>query len=345
MAPDNCSNIEHDKSIEAIVKNVTNSFLENPHLKETEHINWDLQQILAICELAKEVLERDSSNALLRLGSAHDHEQWSIFGDLHGQYNEMISLLKKFSRDWMGIQNSKTYMKYLFLGDYVDRGNHSLEVIMSLLIWKIRCPDQVYLLRGNHECLSVNQRYGFKKECQKVFGLCDGIRAWKAINQVFEYFPLAAIIQGEYFCVHGGLCEQLITVEQIEEIQLPYRLQEGTNCLGNNMLWSDPDVNNKVEDYTFNPKRGPIFGHNAVDDFFAMNKGLKKIIRAHQTAEEGFWTVFDARVVTVFSAPNYRGICNNWAGIMIIRQYEPDCILQFEKTEYGTVESKTMTEI
>jgi len=176
------------------------------------------------------------------LGSTNDHEQWAIFGDLHGQYNEMISLLKKFQKDWIGIQPSQSYMKYLFLGDYVDRGNHSLEVIMSLLIWKIRSPDQVYLLRGNHECISVNQRYGFKNECISVFGLVDGIKVWKSINQVFDYFPLAAIIQDEYFCVHGGLCEQLITVEQIEQIEIPYKIREGSDCLANNILWSDPDL-------------------------------------------------------------------------------------------------------
>lgn len=345
MTPEICSNIE-TKTTESIINSVTNVFLENPILEKDKHIDWTLDQIYGVCELAKEVLERDSPNALLRLGSANDHEQWAIFGDLHGQYNEMISLLKKFQRDWISIQPAQSFIKYLFLGDYVDRGDHSLEVMMSLLIWKIRCPDQVYLLRGNHECISVNQRYGFKNECISIFGLVDGIKVWRAINQVFEYFPLAAIIQDEYFCVHGGLCEQLITVEQIEQIELPYKVREGSNCLANNILWSDPDLENKVKDFQFNPKRGPIFGHNAVEEFFAINSGLKKIIRAHQTAEEGFWTVFDDRVITVFSAPNYRGICNNWAGIMVIRQYEPDCVLQFEKSkESGSVESKTMTVI
>jgi diadenosine tetraphosphatase ApaH/serine/threonine PP2A family protein phosphatase len=163
------------------------------------------------------------------------------------------------------------------------------------------------------------------------------------INSVFDYFPLAAVLQEKYFCVHGGLCEQLITLQQIEEISLPYELKEGSHCLGNHILWSDPDVQNQVKSFALNPRRGQIFGPEAVDDFFSMNSGLQKIIRAHQTANEGFWTALDDRVVTVFSAPDYRGVCKNWAGIMVIRKNEQNCILQFEKCPHsGVVEPISM---
>lgn len=325
-----------------IVNKVTNLLKENPKLKPEEHLDWNIDDIILICDEAIRILKSDTSNALLRLGSEDADEQWAIFGDLHGQYNEMIQILKRFTRDWLFAQETDINMKYLFLGDYVDRGDHSLEVIMSLLVWKINNPDQVFLLRGNHECTSVNQRYGFQSECVHIFGLFDGLRVWKKINEVFDYFPLAAILKDEYFCVHGGLSENLVVVEQLEHILLPYKLKEGSKCVGNQILWSDPDSSKRVSNFKMNPKRGPVFGSDAVQEFFSCNMGLKKIIRAHQTAMDGFWTLFDQSVITVFSAPDYRGCCKNLAAIMVLRTDDYDCVLQFEKTEEGNVKPHAM---
>jgi len=322
-----------------VVNKITELLKATPELNPEEHLDWQLDDVLLICEEAIQVLKTDGSSALLRLGSDSLKEQWAIFGDLHGQYNEMIQILKRFTKDWLMRHEEGLDMKYLFLGDYVDRGNHSLEVIMSLLIWKINAPDQVFLLRGNHECSTVNQRYGFQSECVRFFGLFDGMKVWNKINEVFNYFPLAAIVKDKYFCVHGGLSENLVVVEQIEHLQLPYNLQEGSSCIGNDIVWSDPDLSNSVHHFKSNPKRGPVFGYNAVDDFFSCNLGLEMIIRAHQTAMDGFWTVFDKRVVTVFSAPDYRGCCKNMAAIMVLRPTDPECILQFEKCEDGKVKA------
>jgi protein phosphatase len=310
-------------------------------LKEEEHIEISFTDVMTICELAIKVLKKDSSSALLELGtSADDNEQWAIFGDLHGQYNDMVQLLSCFTQDWTKQQKCEgLVMKYLFLGDYVDRGSHSFDVMLSLLCWKCLAPDQMYMLRGNHEIMTVNGRYGFRNECVKIYGEMGGRAIWTKFNHVFNWLPLAATVNNEYFCVHGGLTEQLDNISQIAALTLPIEIQEGTQTMENNILWSDPNRPNPDSKFTFNPKRGPKFGNEAVDDFFTSNKGLKRIVRAHQVAARGYWKALDDRVLTIFSAPDYKGESKNLGGVLIIRKNEVDCVLQCHKTSNGELVS------
>jgi len=333
---------------QANVLSIVARLKDTTFLAKDEHLKLTVKEIKTVCECAIDTLKHDSKTGLLRLGNPNKNEQWAVFGDLHGQYNDMISLLKCFAKDWVHAQandNTDLNMKYVFLGDYVDRGYHSIEVMISLLCWKILAPTQIYLLRGNHEVITVNARYGFRNECVRTYGKLNGLKIWRVFNEVFNYFPLAATLHEEYFLVHGGLCEQLQNIEQIEDVKLPCKISEGSDVFENHILWSDPARSNEVDNYMMNPKRGPLFGCNAVQTFFKCNQGLRRIIRAHQTAQEGYWTALDDRVVTIFSAPNYKGSCKNMAGVLVIRHDHDDCVLQVEKLASGELISRSIIEI
>ncbi|XP_010792409.1 serine/threonine-protein phosphatase PP1-beta catalytic subunit-like [Notothenia coriiceps] len=132
-----------------------------------------------------------------------------ICGDIHGQYTDLLRLF-----EYGGFPPEANY---LFLGDYVDRGKQSLETICLLLAYKIKYPENFFLLRGNHECASINRIYGFYDECKRRFN----IKLWKTFTDCFNCLPIAAIIDEKIFCCHGGLSPDLQSMEQIRRIMRP----------------------------------------------------------------------------------------------------------------------------
>lgn len=226
-----------------------------------------------------------------------------ICGDIHGQY---IDLLRIF--EWGGLPPKASY---LFLGDYVDRGQQSLETMCLLFCFKIKYPAHFYLLRGNHEAVSVNHQYGFYEECKRKLS----IKSWKAFNIVFQFMPVAALIEDRIICMHGGLSPELVHVNDINAIERPTDIKnEGLLA---DLMWSDPSKEHA--NFTRNEERGIAqwFGREAVVNFLERN-GLDLVCRAHQCVEDGYEFQFDMRLVTLFSAPNYCGDYDNSAAIMII---------------------------
>ncbi|RWW33161.1 hypothetical protein GW17_00002142 [Ensete ventricosum] len=112
-------------------------------------------------------------------------------GDIHGQYSDLLRLF-----EYGGLPPQANY---LFLGDYVDRGKQSLETICLLLAYKIKYPENFFLLRGNHECASINRIYGFYDECKRRFN----VRLWKVFTDCFNCLPVAALIDEKILCMHG----------------------------------------------------------------------------------------------------------------------------------------------
>jgi serine/threonine-protein phosphatase PP1 catalytic subunit len=123
-----------------------------------------------------------------------------ICGDIHGQYSDLLKLF-----EYGGLPPEANY---LFLGDYVDRGKQSLEVIILLLAFKVKYKENFFLLRGNHECGQINRIYGFYDECKRRYS----IRIWKEFQDVFNCMPIAALIDDKILCMHGGLSPELVTV-------------------------------------------------------------------------------------------------------------------------------------
>ena len=225
-----------------------------------------------------------------------------ICGDIHGQYYDLLRIFEH-----CGYPGEYTY---LFLGDYVDRGKQSLETICLLLCYKIKYPDKVTLLRGNHESSVTNRIYGFYDECKRRYN----VRIWKSFTELFNYLPVAALIDDKILCMHGGLSPELKNIQNISDIPRPTDIPDtGLLC---DLLWSDPDKD--VAEYDENDRGvSVIFGEKIVTEFNKKND-LDLIIRAHQVVDDGYEFFAQRQLITIFSAPNYCGEFDNSAGIMII---------------------------
>jgi serine/threonine-protein phosphatase PP1 catalytic subunit len=225
-----------------------------------------------------------------------------ICGDIHGQYYDLLRLF-----EYGGFPPDANY---LFLGDYVDRGKQSLETICLLLAYKIKYPENFFILRGNHECASINRIYGFYDECKRRYN----IKLWKTFTDCFNCLPIAAIIDEKIFCMHGGLSPELASMEQIKRIMRPTDVPDtGLLC---DLLWSDPDKdivgwgeNDRGVSFTFGPD---------VVAAFLKRHDLDLICRAHQVVEDGYEFFAKRQLVTLFSAPNYCGEFDNAGAMMSV---------------------------
>lgn len=203
-----------------------------------------------------------------------------IFGDLHGQFGDLMRLFSEYGSP--STAGDIAYIDYLFLGDYVDRGAFSLETMTLLLalkvIWlvffascahlrrQIEHPKNVHLLRGNHEAADINALFGFRMECVERLGAVlpasffvltsrlgeeHGIWAWERFNTLFNWMPLAAVIEKRVICMHGevfyfiflapncfegGIGKSVESVEQLETLVRPLTMENGGSVLMD-LLW------------------------------------------------------------------------------------------------------------
>ncbi|KAI5454038.1 serine/threonine protein phosphatase Pzh1 [Naganishia albida] len=269
---------------------------KNPPLKNAE--------ITSVCLAAREVFL--SQPTLIELSPPV-----KIVGDVHGQYADLIRLF-----EMCGFPPSANY---LFLGDYVDRGKQSLETILLLLCYKIKYPENFFLLRGNHECANVTRVYGFYDECKRR----TNIKTWKTFIDVFNTLPIASIVASKIFCVHGGLSPSLSSMDDIRRIQRPTDVPD--YGLLNDLVWSDPsDTALEWEDN----ERGVSYCYGkAVINAFLATHDMDLICRAHMVVEDGYEFYNDRTLVTVFSAPNYCGEFDNFAAVMSVSE---DLLCSFE---------------
>ena len=195
--------------------------------------------------------------------------------------------------------------------DYVDRGKQGIECICLLLAYKVKYPNNFFLLRGNHETDNINKIYGFYDECKRRYS----IRLWKTFSECFKYLPVSALIENRIICMHGGLSPELTSLSKLEEIQRPCVVPDsGLLC---DILWSDPEyelssgwgLNDRGVSY--------IFAEDVVHAFLE-DLNLELVCRAHQVVEDGYEFFADRHLVTVFSAPNYCGEFDNAGAMMSI---------------------------
>lgn len=242
----------------------------------------------------------------------------TICGDIHGQLYDLFELFK-------AARNGESFgnQQFLFMGDYVDRGRFSLETFAYLVALKLRYPGKFYLLRGNHECRQVNQMYGFYNETQFYYGHAG---VWSFCNEVFDILPMAAVIDGKVFSVHGGLSPDIALIEKISTFDRQAELPaSGALC---DLCWSDPDdtTNNWRENQR---GAGYLFGAPQTKAF-CHNNNLSLVTRSHQLAMEGFQKFFDDMLITVWSAPNYMYRSNNKATVMKYYSDKPYELVEFK---------------
>ncbi|KRY10625.1 Serine/threonine-protein phosphatase PP1(5.9) [Trichinella patagoniensis] len=196
-----------------------------------------------------------------------------ICGDIHGQFEDLLRL-------------------YDSVGDYVDRGPQSVEVMSLQILLKLQYPNDYFLLRGNHEHAVINRSYGFYNECTSRYS----VNLWKRFQNLFVCMPLSALVSKKILCMHGGISSELKNFDQIRGIQRPTSVSPcGILC------------------FKKSPRGvGCVFGENVTIEF-CDNMGIDLIV-----FDQGYQFFAERRCVTVFSAPNYCNIFNNAAAALII---------------------------
>ena len=254
------------------------------------------EKIIQIINLIKEILILEE-NILNISGPV------TVIGDIHGQFYDLLEIFN--------IEEEPPFGNFLFLGDFVDRGFYSVEVMIFLICLKIKFPNNIYLIRGNHECEYISRMYGFYNECLTKFN--SEIEYLEFID-FFKFLPISALISNQVFGVHGGLSPSIHLIDQIKTINRFIDVpQQGSFS---DLLWSDPNLRIKL----FNKSTrgaGFTYGQLAVEKFCHLNK-LNHICRSHQLSMKGYELYFNNLLSTVWSAPNYEYRSGNIASILNI---------------------------
>jgi serine/threonine-protein phosphatase 2A catalytic subunit len=271
--------------------------------------NLKESELKDLCDKVSEIFAKES-NVRYISGAV------TIVGDIHGQWYDLVHRVFVLGSDPLSTN-------YVFLGDYVDRGLYSLECVCLIFTLKLKFPDSVIVLRGNHESRQISQINGFYEQCMRLFGSAT---VWNYFNDVFDLLPLSVVIQNKYFATHGGLSPKLDIINDILYLDRKKEIPEsGAVC---DLLWSDPD--DEVDGWKMSPRgSGWLFGYDVSKNWNYKN-GLDILIRAHQLVHEGFLYSHNKQVVTLFSAPNYVYRCGNRAAIMKIKEDGSNEIISYD---------------
>lgn len=266
------------------------------------------ETILEIIKTARKIFKDESS--LLEL-----HGNFTIVGDIHGNIDDLLRIFER--------RGYPPETNYLFLGDYVDRGTHSPEVIILLLCLKILYPTSLYMIRGNHECESVTSVYGFKRDCIRRFGSniysnysisSVGNKVYRKFMKCFMFLSYAAVVNDSYFCVHGGISPYLKSLDDISQLDKP--MVSAVSELASDIVWSDPLESSSG--FVHSDRGTGYFFNDEKLNAFLSNNNLKMLIRSHESCMDGVDFPLE-NCITVFSNTDYCGM-NNKAAVIIIEQ-------------------------
>ena len=346
----NFSNNNDNKKEEIKNKNIENEVIKNKHMKklekENEEINERIFQLKEKLIQSKKVSyclnirisEREVFTVIDKVYPLIEKEESMlelespiyICGDIHGQFYDLLRLFE--------ILKYPPESKYLFLGDYVDRGKNSLECILLLLCLKIEFPDKIFLLRGNHESADVNRTFGFYDECKRKVSL----KIYKKFCNLFNILPITALISEKILCMHGGLSKDLTSINQLKLIKRPTEIPEkGLLC---DLVWSDPDNLISNKNFIENKERGIsfCFSKEIVEEFTKINN-LDLICRAHQVVEEGYQFFANMKLITIFTAPNYMNVFDNNGGVLYVNENLICSLHVLKPSHFGEKNRKKIT--
>ncbi|KAH0573156.1 Serine/threonine-protein phosphatase [Spironucleus salmonicida] len=267
------------------------------------------EEVDQICKLGQTLLDQEPNVIQVQAPV-------TIVGDIHGQFHDLIEMFRICGRP--------PYTNYLFLGDYVDRGYYSVECAILVVLLKLRYPNRITLIRGNHESRQVTQVYGFYDEVLRKY---RSQTVWKSFTALFDVLPVAAVVSDKVFCIHAGLSPGFETISELNEL---FRKQEipHDGPLAD-ILWSDPDVR---QGWGRSPRgAGYIFGADVTEKFLKRND-LKLVARGHQMAMDGYQWNHDKQIVTIFGAPNYCYRSGNQGAVMEI---DENCGYGFIQYKYA----------
>ncbi|CAD8147747.1 unnamed protein product [Paramecium octaurelia] len=296
------------------------------NLSENNKFQFKAQDIILLCDQAEAIIKEQP--ILLKCNAPI-----KIFGDIYGQYSDLMKFFDLWGSPFLdGKDGDIEAFDYIFLGNFVDRGSHSLETICLLLALKVRYPDSIHLIRGNHEDEQVNSQFGFLEECARRLDEDPNSddSAFARVNRLFEWLPLAAIIEGRVFCVHGGIGSQLQFAKEIENIKRPIEvIHEITNSeqqMVIDILWSDPtdsDADFGIQPNLSRDPNGDLnlvkFGPDRVINFLLKNY-LQLIIRSHECVMDGFERFAGGQLITVSSTIDECGKHKNAGAILVVKK-------------------------
>ncbi|CAA9989480.1 protein phosphatase containing kelch-like domains, putative [Plasmodium knowlesi strain H] len=325
-------NTVYDKIITTLLNpNITQFEIQYHHNAETIFtIPWG--NISILCSIVMDIFKQEDMVLKLRA-------PLKIYGDIHGQYYDLMRLFQLYKcpveedlGEKLNAIGDIDSNDYLFLGDYVDRGSNSLEVICLLFALKCKYPKQIHLIRGNHEDMAINSLYGFQEECKRRLkeDINDKSSCWVQINQVFEWLPIGAIVEDKILCVHGGIGKSINTISDISQLRRPLVVSQVPQNLNEqkvtDLLWSDPTDNDSILGTIPNDIRDPDgtghivkYGPDRVHKFLEEND-LQLIIRAHECVMDGFERFAGGKLITLFSATNYCNSHKNAGALLFIRR-------------------------
>ena len=264
----------------------------------------DRAVIHSICDAVVEVLEEEPSLLRLRPGV-------KIFGSLHGRFRDLLRLFKNFGvPEVHHASESRSDLEavdYLFLGNYVDHGPHSLEIVLLLFSLKLKFPRQVHLLRGSHECKTVNYTGGLGQECRARLGEDPLGResVFNKINRVFNFLPFAALLGGDILCVPSGIGNSLFSLADVQSLARPFVFDPAflfcsEQKLVHDLLCSQPALCGRVTSPSAAENSLGKFGPRTIEQFKQKNQ-LRLILSSNRVVRENAFEYFDTKFFSIWS--------------------------------------------
>ena len=249
-----------------------------------------MKEFKIVFHKAKDILDKRENIAILKTPLI-------ICGCINAHFEELKDIFK--------ICGNISENKYLFLGDYVGKGWNGLSTFILLILYLIKYPNNIVLLRGNHDSRVFSTMYGLYDECFKKYSNKDEAQdIFNMTNELFDLLQLAAVIDNKYFCIHGGISPELKKLEEINFLERKKEIPK--NGIITDLIWSDPKE--EVNDYAPSIKgAGQFYGEEAVNSFLKENSNIEMIIRSHELVDNGYKYQFKNKLLTVFSAPDYGG--------------------------------------
>ncbi|KAL3068063.1 hypothetical protein niasHT_038053 [Heterodera trifolii] len=284
---------QSSRFVDAIIRKVT----QPPAQRFTDEITDE--ELKQLCKAATDVFRMQPTLVRIRPPVV-------VVGDIHGQFSDLQRIFTT--------HGPPPEQQYMFLGDYVDRGAHSMETIILLFCYKIKYPSNFMLLRGNHECSNINKAYGFYEEIDRRYPRPGARRLFDLFNQVFAWMPFAGLIGEKILCMHGGISDKMTSLDQLSTLRRPHT-KPPLRSLEIDLLWADPaqGIRGVVPSTR---GAGILFGEDLVAQI-CTRLGIDYIIRAHQLVHDGVEYFASRRLITVFSAPRYSGRNNTGATLTI----------------------------